>query len=348
MNINEAAGRLAGKLSTLNINSLDISDYSKRYLGDYLKDLRYNVQKFSYLLSWAVADGDIPLDRFVLIDYGGGTGILSFLAKELGIGVVIYNDIYDVSCRDSMTIGRTIGNEMDYCVHGDIDELLLFLKANSISCHALVSNDVIEHIYDIDGFLRKISNLSNISFNVVIASDANPLNPRIRRRVMRIQREREYTDREKTWGHKERDCLRAYLDVRKEIISHYAPELSDGEIERLGKATRGLIESDIKQCVDEYVRTKTITREPDHPTNTCDPYTGNWAEHLMDIGHLRAILSDEGFTVDIISGHYGSSSNPIKRFVGACLNTLMGAFKKHALVFAPFYVICAKKLRTRM
>jgi hypothetical protein len=353
-NINAAAGRLARKLSRLDLLSLDISDYNKRYLGDYLKDLRYHLQRFTYILAWAVADTNCPLHQFVFIDYGGGSGLLSFLAKELGVGAVIYNDIYNVSCRDAGILGRAIEDEPDDCVRGDVDELLHFVKTKALSCNAIASNDVIEHVYDAEGFLRKISDLSDRSdksdrldgsFSVVMASDANPFNPRTRRRLMKMQIERELKDREKVWGHKERDSLRAYLGIRKEIISNHAPTLSGDEIERLAKATRGLIESEIRQCVDAYVRTKTISRRPDHPTNTCDPYTGNWAERLMDLGRLSAVLSDRGFAVDILAGHYGSSRNPVKRLAGALLNMLIVVFKKKQLVFAPFYVIYARKPR---
>lgn len=39
MNINLAANKLSIKLKNLNINSLEISDYNRRYLGDYIKDI---------------------------------------------------------------------------------------------------------------------------------------------------------------------------------------------------------------------------------------------------------------------------------------------------------------------
>ena len=42
----------------------------------------------------------------VLIDYAGGVGDLSLLAKELGIGTVIYNDISDELAKDARCADR--------------------------------------------------------------------------------------------------------------------------------------------------------------------------------------------------------------------------------------------------
>jgi hypothetical protein len=93
----------------------------------------------------------------------------------------------------------------------------------------------------------------------------------------------EYQNRENTFGNKVRDALDAYYCIRKKIISCHSPYLSDTGIESLAKATRGLIETDIKNSVDEFIKTDMITQKPTHPTNTCDPYIRNWAEKLLDI-----------------------------------------------------------------
>jgi hypothetical protein len=104
--INSAAERLFSKLVSFDVNSLGISDYNKHYFGDKLANLISNLQLNAYLLSWSLAKSDLPLDRFVFVDYGGGSGMLSLLAKELSIGTVIYNDIYDVSCHDARIIAK--------------------------------------------------------------------------------------------------------------------------------------------------------------------------------------------------------------------------------------------------
>lgn len=344
--INSAASRLFDKLKVLNIDTLDISDYNKVYFGEHLSSLTNSLQKYSYILSWALAKFDSPIDRFVLLDYGGGSGILSLLAKELNIGTVIYNDIYDVSCKDANTIGETIGNKADYYIHGDIDAIINFLKTNSVSCNAIVSYDVIEHIYDIEGFLKKLKKLNTLSKEqliVFMSSGANISNPLIKKSLEKIQFETEYKDREKRFGFKERDSPRAYFDIRKEIIiSHYLEfneKLDEKEIENLAKSTRGMIEPDIKTSIEDYWKTGIYPQKLSHPTNTCDPYTGNWCEHLMEPYHLKNILSKAGFKVEILCGYYGRPKNIIKRLILTSLNLTIYLLRRRGIIIAPFFSI---------
>ncbi len=344
--INGASARLCGKLNNIDISRLEVSDAGKKYFSDQVRNIRSTLRNFSYILSWSIAYSDVPYDKFVFIDHGGGVGILSLLAKELGIGTVIYNDLWPPYHKDAQIIAQAIKEKpADHYVLGDIDELVDFLKTNSISCNALASYDVIEHIYDIETFLVRLSNLSAGPLTIVMASSANPFNPLIKRHRMNFQRKAEYGGREKKQGCREDYLTKAYLIVRQEIISEYAPSIPDAEVRRLAKATRGLIEPDIKEVVDEYLKTGSIPREPEHPTNTVNPYTGNWAERLHDINHLREILTNEGFKVDILAGYYANSktNHPLKRFMGIVLNPMIRMLKDKGLFFAPFYTIYARQ-----
>lgn len=343
MNINSAARRLFNKLKYLDTDSLDISDYTKRYLGDHLRNIHSVLQKYSYILSWSVACAAGSINEFVFLDYGGGPGMLSLLAKEFKIGTVIYNDIYDVSCKDAKVIGESIGNQADYYIHGDIDDVGSFLRTNSISCNAIASCDVIEHIYDIESFLKKLHALSGGLSIVVMSSGANIFNPLIRKSIMTKQLQIEYKNREKEWGHKERDCPRAYLKVREEMIIKHAQNLTKKEVEQLARATRGMMEPDIKKCVDGYLKTGRFPQELSHPTNTCDPYIGNWAERLMDPYHLKDILSKSGFKAEIFSGYYGRPKNIIKRLLGNFLNLAIYISKKQGIRVAPFFTVYGKR-----
>ena len=345
--VNNAANRLHQKLESLGIKGLEISDYGKRYLKDQLSDIGATLQRYAYILAWSIAYQETPREKFVFIDYGGGPGILSLLAKELGIGTVVYNDIYDVSCRDSKMAGQKIGNEADLYVEGDIDDLIGFLQETSIICDAIATYDVIEHIYDVEDFLTKICFLSSKPYNIVMSSGANPYNPIIKKRIVRQHLEIEYYDRKKEWGHKERDCLRAYFKARKKIISESGHELSGSDVDRLARATRGLPEPEIKSWVDKWVRTGELPAGLNHPTNTCDPYTGNWAERLMDVHQLARILSRGGFEVDVKAGYYGQSSNDFrKRLLAHLLNPLITVLGSKGLMLSPFYTIYGRKLQS--
>lgn len=345
--IHAAANRLFNKMSTLNVAALDISDYNKNYFGSKLARLISALQLYSYILSWSIAKSDVSFDRFVFLEYGGGSGMLSLLAKELDIGTVIYNDIYDVSCRDAKVIAGSIGVEADHYVEGDVDKVISFLKLNNINCNAVGSYDVIEHIYDIKTFFKKISLFSNNPLTIVMSSGANTFNPMIKSTLVKGHLKAEYEDRKKKWGHKERDCLKSYLNVRKEMVYSYLQEfdksLTEDEIMQLARNTRGMIQVDIWEYVDEYLKAGRFPSCPNHPTNTCDPYTGNWAEHLMNPYYLSNILLQSGFKTEILSGYYGRSQNMIKRFLGSVLNISIYAFKKQGIRIAPFYTVYGRR-----
>lgn len=346
-NINSSANRLFYKLKSLDIDPLDISDYNKRYFGNKLANLVNHLKLYSYILSLSLANSCIPISKFVFLDYGSGSGMQCLLAKQLGIGTVIYNDIYDVSCHDAKIIAKSIGNEADYYVQGDIDDLIIFFKENNINCNAIASYDVIEHIYDIEYFFKKISLLSNNSLTIVMSSGANCFNPRIRKRLSQEQIEIEYKDRKKEFGHKERDCLKSYRKVRKEIIHKYVSsndkEIAEKEMIKLVENTRGMIKTDILKCVDEHLKTGNFPPEPNHPTNTCDPYTGNWAERLMNPNNLIKILLKQGFRVEILAGYYGGQSSILKKFLSIPFNIGIYVLKKQGIRLAPFYTIYGRR-----
>jgi hypothetical protein len=75
------------------------------------------------------------------------------------------------------------------------------------------------------------------------------------------------------------------------------------------------IKKDIEKCVDEFYLKGSISYHINHPTNTCDPYTGNWAEHLMDYKWLRQIIKNSGFSVEIMTGRFDSNGPLHKKII---------------------------------
>jgi 2-polyprenyl-3-methyl-5-hydroxy-6-metoxy-1,4-benzoquinol methylase len=343
--IEAAASRLADKLSKVDVGQLSISDYNKRYFGGMLQNITATLQLRSYLLALALDGVKIPKEKIVVIDYGGGSGIFSLLAKEYGIGKVVYDDIYDVSCRDAEMIGIATENKADYYINGDIDNLIEFMRNKNLSCTAIVSYDVIEHIYDMDSFLRKLGSLSKDGLNIVLSSAANIKNPFMQKFYHKKQLDLELNDRQPVWGSKERDSLKSYLNSRKEIIEQYIAEknksLSKDIIDDLAKRTRGLMLNDIRREVDQYLQTGSLPVPLRHPTNTCDPYTGNWAEHLMDQDDLKNTLTQAGFETKILPGYYGDSNDPKKRFVKRGLNRIISVSGQQGLRLSGFFTLYA-------
>lgn len=336
--VNVAASRLHPKIAALDVSSVGISEYNQRYFKDHQSHLLGDLQRMAFILSWAISTSKKPLSDLVFVDYGGGAGFLALLAKELGIGTVIYNDIYDVSCRDAEVIGNSLGVPADQFVQGDVDELLGFLKFHDIYCDALASYDVLEHIYDVDSFLTKLCTSPHGPTTFIMASGANPRNLITRKRLMKRHLEYEYRDREKIFGHKERDTLRAFYSVREEAIRNSAPELTPGEIQSLAERTRGKMIEEVLDCVANYKKTKILPPMPSHPTNTCDPFTGSWEEQLLDLDHMKRVLLRHGASGKILSG-YWMTGHTLKGVIALALNLLISNLGQLGIRVAPFYAL---------
>lgn len=341
--INSSVARLHKKFDSLDIGQLDISEYNKVYFSGYFKNIYSTLKKYTFILSWSLSGISAPLEDSLFVEYGGGSGMMSLMAKEAGVGKVIYNDIYDVSCKDAETIAENLEIRADAYINGDIESVISFLSTNHLSCDAIASYDVIEHIHDIETFFKRLPLLSRSSLSVSMASSANSYDPLKTKKLTKRHKKMEYEDRFKKKGYKKRDCQKAYFQVRKKMISEYAHKLSDQKINDLAIATRGRMKPAIFKAVDDYISTGSIC-EPDHPSNTCDPFTGNWAERLMDFDHLQNILRQEGFAVSLLGGYHGTSSpNLLKRNMGKAVNCLITGFAPKTLFLAPFLNIHAIK-----
>lgn len=337
--ITAAQSHLHQKLSQIHIPSLNLSDYNQRYLGEKIANLKGILQLYGKLLFLTLKDSTVPIEKFVLVDYGGGTGLFSFLAAELGVGTVIYADIYDVSCSDAQRLSKAIGLMPQHIVCGDIDELAEMLHQQSIHINAITSYDVLEHIYDVPAHFDKLATLPGNGLRVVYGSGANIENPFTVRRIQQSQLRVELQNSDKQWGHKERDTLQSYLQVRAEMIARYAPELPPQTIDQLATDTRGLMQQDIHKYVDEFRETGRISYQPDHPTNTCDPHTGNWCEHLMPFDWLTQLLRSKGYSVEILSGRYNSGGAVHKQIIKMCLNLAIDILGRKGMLISPYYVL---------
>ena len=341
--IDSACRRLASKLQNIDLKDLSVSEYNQRYLGEQIKNLTPVLQTHAYLLGLNIAKSEKALSDYCIVDYGGGAGLISLLAKEMGVGKVIYNDIYDISCRDAQLLSKEIELEADSFICGDINEVIDFFDESAFRPDAIVSFDVIEHIYDIEGYLKQLPQFPSDSWRIVFGSGANGASPILKRRYTKAQIHCGTQTREATWGRKKRDSLKAYIDIRKDIIKQKAPQLDTRTIYELAIKTRGRIKQDIEWHVEEFLERGKISYKPDHPTNTCDPITGNWAEHLMNTEWLESILNEAGFTAKTISGYWGETGNALTKSITILLNSTISLLRNKALALSPYYVIVADR-----
>lgn len=333
-------------LRNLDISSLPISDYSKRYFGDYLRKLNYSIKACSFIVKNSLKNIKKPINEICFIDHGGGIGLLSCVAKLSGVGKVIYTDIYDIATHDAEIIAKALGIEIDHYVAGDVDELIKYTQNHQIHVDIVASRNVIEHIYNPDIFIDKISKINNSDLQLFFATTANPDNPLVNYYTRRIHKKLEYRGMGENWGNKERDQVIAYYDIRKKIIQEHFPEIKKDELEMLTKKTRGYIKNEIIQIARNYFSDHKIPAGVIDSTNTCDPYTGNWAEHLVPVSDYKTIFNKYHFTFSVLCGFYNTSyQKKYLNFITPLLNFLIYNFLFSAKYLAPF--ICLSAYRSK-
>jgi 2-polyprenyl-3-methyl-5-hydroxy-6-metoxy-1,4-benzoquinol methylase len=340
--VKRAATLLELKLKKLSINNLSISAYNKRYLTDYVNNYQYYIFLYSQLLSKAIAKLNIPLEESTLVDYGGGCGLLSFLAKETGFKTLVYNDIYNVSVQDFPFIAEALGIQITHTVHGDASELVAYMSQHNLHPDLVCSMDVLEHIYSFEKWMQTISAIPS-PVSIVFMTSANASNPFVRRKLKKIQLRDEYLGNAKTFGWKERDEVKPFLLARKEIIISFAPEINDDDANKLASTTRGLIKDDIENSVTEFFTNGYLPILPSHPTNTCDPYTGNWSENILSPKQLKSIAEKNGFEFQIEHNFYSYSHSKMLNFLKKMMNITMRLLPKNFLFISPSYTILARK-----
>ena len=344
IDLERAAARLAERIDGLDVNALPIGGFSRHYFASKRRWMQASLQRSTYLLAWCLAP--LSANRFeelVIVDYGAGTGELSLLAKELGVGTVVHCDISENMTGDARSIAIALSLPADYYITSDVDGLIRFLTERGLLCDAVISNDAIEHIYDMNGFLMALTDLPSRRLVVTLATGANPRNPLISRRLMGLQRKMEFQGTIRTEDESFEDTAEAYLPLRRRMIEAQCGRLEESDIVRLAKRTRGMRRDDIEAAVNRYVATGGLPPFPSHLTNTCDPYTGNWCEQLVDPSVHAKQLRAAGFEVRIVSGYYGSggSGGKLKRFARQAANVAITSFGMFGLKLAPFYCIHA-------
>lgn len=336
--VENAATRIGDILRQTNVDRLSISDYNRKYLKTYINSVDFYLSQYAQLMLKVLAISTKPINQSSFIDYGGGCGILSLLASEMGFGQIIYNDIYDVSTCDAKVIANSFKIHVDQHVNGDINELCLFLKQHNLAADYICSFDVLEHIYDWEKWFKIAQNIEGKPSFVFLTS-ANGANPFINQRLIKLQKIAELRGRNRTLGWKERDACESFLSIREKFIQNIASNLTFDEVSMLAKSTRGLILSDITDVVNQYIQTKEINYRCLHGTNTCDPYTGNWTENIIDTNYLITTICQMGYKAHVTNGFYSYSNNRIKSLPKMFLNHVIRWSGQTNLFFSPTYTL---------
>lgn len=191
--IRQAATLLCRHLLAIDYDRLPISGYNKRYIANLKPALPYYMKIYAgCLLKGLESIGSSP-EEITLIDYGGGSGFLSMLAKQAGIGRVIYIDLNPDSV-DTIRILKELANTgPDIILHGDSDTLADWCSANKAKPQLLIATDLIEHVYDLSAFFANLIAIDN-KMQMLFTTASTPFNPYVKRRLHRLMTtwEKEY------------------------------------------------------------------------------------------------------------------------------------------------------------
>lgn len=338
--LENASNALFKKIQNLNSQELQLSDYGVNYFKTHINSLQYLFQMYTFMLDTLQKKVQKPFSEILLIDHGAGIGILSLLCATLKIKV-IHNDVYRVICNDAKQLSLALELPfLDYH-HGNTIDLVQFCKSKSYNVDAIISSEVIEHIYDIDQFFFQLKAL-NKNLHFVFGTSANEKNYFRRKKLMNQQYIAEHIGFKDFEGRKQKDTITAFLKVRAQLIRESFPKLPDSEVELLAKRTRGKQKKAILNSVFEYTFSGNLPQKITHATNTCDPLTGNWTEHLMNPYDLQKKLTNLGFKTQIKAGFYGSENDFfVSRTLKMILNFIIKISGKLGLKIAHYWMLIA-------
>lgn len=321
---------LTERLKAIDYNKLPISDYNKRYIDNLKPALSYFMHIYADCLQRGLQAIQAPISDVTLIDYGGGTGFLSILAKSMGIGQVIYIDLNPSSVETIRLLKQIIGTGPDIILHGNSDVLADWCARNKVCPQLLIATDLIEHVYDLSLFFKDLIHI-NDSMYLLFTTASTPFNPYVQQRLHKMM------------IGCESGSLKSpnYYTLREQFITKLCPDFSQEEVETWTRQTRGLTYPDIQKAIEE----KSLPI-PEDPYNTCDPATGNWTERILPIQTYEDLLAPYQFKLKVEKGFYNTNrSNPVLSLICKSINALIRNSGSFGFLLAPFIILSCGKER---
>jgi hypothetical protein len=337
----KAVENVFARLAGLNLAGSGLSEHTMKYISRYQKESRFFIGAYSQLLETVLQSAPKSKEETVFADYGGGCGILSFIAIEAGFGKVICIDNFETVLNDARKLGQLLGYRIDRYVNGEEKELVSTLPEMLAQTSVICSFDVIEHIYNHEEWIRTV--MRDAERVVIFHTSANPYNPFIVRRLKKIHFTAEYIGCADNIRIGNSFSNESFLSERARIIQRNFPQLSGENIMELAECTRGLKEDKILEATAQHINNETISYKPDHETNTCDPYTGNWAERLIDPIRLKAFCEKNNLGINIKGSFYSYSSRPVLNIIKYLLNLIIGLTRGRLLAICPAITVRIEK-----
>lgn len=326
---------LAERLSNLDIAILGLSSLGHSYYEYNRTRMRFTSENNARILFHIIEKSKVPLGKQTIIDHGGGLGYFALLCKSIGIQTVIYHDINLALTEDTKIISKHLNIPIDHYITGSTEALTEYCLTQPLSITGLGSRNVIEHIPDLNEFFKLLALISGKDKVFYFSTSANTHNPLVRWQHRKIHRQYEregaYTDMSKD-------------EINPENSGHYMRRtilLENGfPADHLGKMielTRGLDLSQILNTIASFKSTGALPSKHTDPTNTRDPYSGNWVERLLPFEEYKKAAAAAGFQSEFLPGFYDTNYKSFyKNFVSNILNLILSKTPFFTKEISPF------------
>ncbi|MBO4307293.1 MAG: class I SAM-dependent methyltransferase [Bacteroidales bacterium] len=337
---NKEQQQMVSDIRQIDIAGLQLSDYSRMALLRITDALEFYLEIYRYAIEKVLEMAHIFPEHAVVVDYGGGHGLLSIFAKRLHFKRVIYVDNNTDAIQTVKILSEKLGDGPDDILSGDAKVLKEWCLNNDVCPDALLSVDVIEHIYVLDDFFSMMHDI-NPFMSMVFTTASTPYNKRVIRRLHRAM----VCDEQGHNGEK------GFLTLRREYIAGKYTDMPDRQLDYWAENTRGLTYEDIDRAIDSQSPNLLLDSY-----NTCDPATGNWTERILPIDDYRHILAPYGYSLTVLPGRYNEHRSGPKEWASLHYNKIIDKSPsgepttrresrryKKALKVAPFIYLIVKR-----
>src|SRR5690606_30078558 len=202
--------------------------YCQNYLQHLLTHKNYYVKIYAAVLDELLAASSTPLNKITVLDFGTGNGLLALFAKYCGFNNVYACDVDAYFLAAAKNLSGHLNLPINKFIKGGLEEAKIELKGADLS--AIISTDVIEHIYNLPLFFKTMYTI-NLEMISVMTTASNPVNKFKVRQLKKIQIRDElvgYSGNEiETEGHP------SYFSIRKIIIEKAFKNMPLENVEKL-------------------------------------------------------------------------------------------------------------------
>jgi hypothetical protein len=188
---------------------------------------------------------------------------------------------------------------------GDIPQVKMLAKKENILFDAVMSYDVLEHIYNLESYFKHITEILNKGAIIYMETGATPYYKEYYHNTTVYHLQNEYLHSFITRNKKEitqTPFFNLRLDIISECVRFNSLHLNELECIGFAQLTTGMIKKDIEDALKKYTESGELPNTEQFSAfryNTCNPYTGSWEEHFIDFDYFEKKLTEMGYIVEI-------------------------------------------------